>query len=315
MGKVITEQILRDELRARQPEYYEVPEGKIVSPAAREYLLQRKIKIILPENPNRRYPARRGEVFAENFKNKEVSPAKHDVVATPLVQPPLVTPQASVQGAPIMQSQPSACVPPTTPSVSPTIESKPKPACAPGRYIDYETGAFYAEKPEHMTQLHGNYLVGKDSPRILFRGKLDSMQGYLVFAQTLIQEAGGSQKLLDDMDNVLHILRELMRCDVMDEQMAECPIIGLSHAEIRDRSHHPLKYFDVQYMVLPEYKHGKIFAILNMLRAQVREVEVAATTAYKIGQQYHHNDIIQTLNRLSSVFHIMMCKYLSGQYN
>ena len=44
--KVITEAILRDELRASKPETYVIPEGQILSPAAREYLQQLKIKII-----------------------------------------------------------------------------------------------------------------------------------------------------------------------------------------------------------------------------------------------------------------------------
>ena len=43
--KVITEAILRSELRASTPECYKVPEGKILSPAAREYLQQCKIRI------------------------------------------------------------------------------------------------------------------------------------------------------------------------------------------------------------------------------------------------------------------------------
>ena len=44
--KVITEAILRDELRASVPETYTVPEGKILSPAAREFLQQNKVKIL-----------------------------------------------------------------------------------------------------------------------------------------------------------------------------------------------------------------------------------------------------------------------------
>ena len=47
--KVITEAFLRDELRMETPEVYIVPDGKILSPAAREYLMQRKIKIKLPK--------------------------------------------------------------------------------------------------------------------------------------------------------------------------------------------------------------------------------------------------------------------------
>ena len=43
--KVITEAMLRDTLRCEQPEKYVIPEGMLLSPAAREYLQQRKIKI------------------------------------------------------------------------------------------------------------------------------------------------------------------------------------------------------------------------------------------------------------------------------
>ena len=48
--KVITEAILRDELRASVPETYTVPEGKILSPAAREFLQQNKVKILDEDN-------------------------------------------------------------------------------------------------------------------------------------------------------------------------------------------------------------------------------------------------------------------------
>ena len=42
--KAITEDILRYELRNSQPEVYIIPEGKILTPAAREYLQMRKIR-------------------------------------------------------------------------------------------------------------------------------------------------------------------------------------------------------------------------------------------------------------------------------
>ena len=35
------------------------------------------------------------------------------------------------------------------------------------------TGGFLTEKPEHMTHLNGDFLVVKDHPRIIFRGKLE----------------------------------------------------------------------------------------------------------------------------------------------
>ena len=239
--KAITEDFLRVELRNTQPEVYYIPEGKILTPAAREYLQQRKIKVAAGGQPAEPAPA-----------------------AAPAAQP-----------------------------VVPTV------MCAP--------------KPEHMTQLFGNVLVAKDHPRIHFRGKLDSLQALVVLDQVQIAE-GGCQKLVDDLGNILGVLREMMRCDVLDEAFKNETIIGLTHAELRERSHNPQKFFGVQYMQLPDYTMGRDYALLNQLRAAVRETEVAATEAFRVGNKYTRKDIIEELNRLSSAIHIMMCMYLAGQY-
>lgn len=261
--KAITEECLRLELRNTQPDVYFVPEGKLLTPAAREYLQQRKIKI-----------------------GKEGKPGTEDeprIVATEV--PPM--PQVVIPNA---------------------TAATPKP-----KFVDYETGALFMEKPEHMTHLYGNVLVVKNHPRILFRGKLDSLQAEIVWAQVLIAECG-NQKLLDDLANILGILREMMRCDVLDEEFKNEAIIGLTHAELREQSHNPQKFFGVKAMVLPDYTMGKEFALLNQIRTAIRETEVAASNAFREGKRYTRDDIIEELNRLSSALHIMMCKYLAGQY-
>ena len=66
----------------------------------------------------------------------------------------------------------------------------------------------------------------------------------------------------------------MMRCDVLDEAFKNETIIGLTHAELRERSHNPQKFFGVQYMQLPDYTMGRDYALLNQLRAAVRETEV-----------------------------------------
>ena len=261
--KVITEAILRDELRASKPETYVIPEGQILSPAAREYLQQLKIKII-------------------KEKDKPLPKEKVEITAT------------EVPGIPE-----SAVVTPAPP--------KPK-------YVDDATGAFYYEKPEHMTQLYGNVLVNKDNPRIYFRGKLDSLQAQVVFAQAMMASLGENQKIIDDLNDVLRSLREMMRCDVLDEAFHNETIIGLTHEELRAHSHNPMKYYKIKAMVLPDYSMGVEYALLNQIRTAIRETEVAAAGAYKEGNQYTHGDIIEELNRLSSALHIMMCKYLAGDY-
>ena len=187
--------------------------------------------------------------------------------------------------------------------------------CTPEK-AKYRTlfGAGLQEKPEHMTHLVGNVLVVKDHPRILFRGKLDSLQSAVVLAQVDIHERGGSQALIDDLGDILKILREMMRCDVLDEPFQMDTIIGLTHAELREQSHDPQRFFGVKAMVLPDYTMGRDFALLNQLRTDVRETEVAAASAFHTGAKYTRGDIIEELNRMSSAVHILMCRYLAGQY-
>lgn len=258
--KAITESALRLELRNSQPDVYYVPQGCVLTPAAREYLQQRKIKF-----------AKEGEAQAAEVPR---------IVATEV--PPM--PQVVVE------------------------QTAPKP-----KFVDYETGAFYMTKPEHMTHLVGNQLVPKNHPRILFRGKLDSLQALVVLDQVLIDEHG-NEKLVADLDDILGILREIMRCDVLDEELVNESVIGLSHAELRERSHDPMKFFHIKQMVLPDRTMGKDYALLNQLRTAIRETEVAAAEAFRSGSHYTRGDIIEALNRLSSAVHIMMCMYLAGMY-
>ncbi|QIB70439.1 ATP-binding protein [Aminipila butyrica] len=258
--KVITETSLRDELRSHTPEYYCVPEGVLLSPAGREYLQQRKIKIVkeppVPSEPE-----------------KKVGPAVQETAANP-----------------------------------PAEDWTPK-------YIDYETGAFYVKKPEHMCQLSGNLLVAKCHPRILFRGKLDSIQSQIILDQARMVDLGASLKVVEDLNSVLLAMQNIMRCDVLDQELEAGLVLGLTSKELHDRSHDPMKFFGIKQMIMPNYTMGTAYALLNQLRAAIREVEVAAVTAYYQNGKCIRSDIVQELNRLSSALHVMMCKWLAGQYS
>ena len=292
--KAITEDFLRYELRSSQPEVYVIPEGKILTPAAREYLQQRKIRVEkaggYTYTHQLKAPVQKAEQPEEKEAQKQPEPKKTEsksrphVVATEVPQPEEVE--------------------------IPVQLTVPKP-----KYVDYETNAFYYEKPEHMTQLFGNKLVCKDHPRILFRGKLDALQADVVLAQAMIQAAGGSQSLIEDLADVLKDLREMMKCEVLDEKMDVETIIGLTHEELRAQSHNPMKYYKIKQMVLPDYTMGTEYAWLNRLRTAIRETEVAACQAFHSGKTYIRTDIIEELNRLSSALHIMMCRHLAGWYS
>lgn len=275
--KVITEAALRNELGLSRPESYTIPEGKILSPAAKEFLQQRKVRIL-----------KEGEELEE--PEKPVQSGRSAKAGTSAGK------TAEYQATDV----------PPMPEVK-VEEKKPK-------FIDYETGAYYYEKPEHMTHLVGNVLVVKNHPRIYFRGKLDSLQALIVLNQSIFVEEGGQEKLVEDLQDVVNSLREMMRCDVLDEPFEREMIIGLTHAELREHSHNPMKFYNIKQMVLPDYTLGKTYALLNQIRTAVRETEVAAATAFHDGKKYTRTDIIEELNRMSSAIHIIMCKYLAGEY-
>lgn len=249
---MITEVVLREELRNSRPEVYYIPDGKILSPAGREYLQQLKIKISRGEEP---------EALSEQ-----------------------ASPSLGVQADDI------------------------------DKFIDYDSGAYFAEKPEHMTHLYENVLVNKNHPRILFRGKLDSLQALVVMTQCQILEGGGSEELVKNLQEILGALRKMMRCDVLGEPFNIERILGLTHAELRERSHDPMKFYNIKQMILPHYSMGKVYALLNQMRTDVRETELAAVDAFKEGAKQTRNDIIEELNRLSSAVHILMCMHLSGEF-
>ncbi|MGO5160687.1 MULTISPECIES: ATP-binding protein [unclassified Bilifractor] len=271
--KAITEELLRYELRNSEPDVYIVPDGAILTPAAKEYLQQKKIKYQMKSNfHDQVHPGQGGQKKTEST------------------------------GAPAPQEQ-----------RAPAAEKTETVAVLRPKYTEHETGAFFYEKPEHMTQLYGNELVNKDDPRIVFRGKLDSVQSLIVLAQAVIYE-NGCQSLVDDLNDILRHLRELMRCDVLGEDVPEMTTIGLTHAELRERSHDPMKFYKIKQMLLPDYSMGINYAYLNRIRTQIRETELSACTAFREGRKYKRGDIIEELNRLSSALHIMMCKYLAGDY-
>ncbi len=179
----------------------------------------------------------------------------------------------------------------------------------------YETifGARLNEKPEHMTHLRGNLLVFKDHPRIAFRGAIDSLEAEIVMTQ-IFAEKQHLPQMIKDLEEIIKFIRRLLRNEVCGEPIGEFTLQNLDAKELREHSHHPSKYYGISHF-LPNYKQGEMVAYLNKLRTLTRETELIAYKAFKDEYgQVSREDIIKSLNRLSSLFWIMMFKYLAGKY-
>lgn len=182
----------------------------------------------------------------------------------------------------------------------------------PARYLALG-GGYYDKKPEHMTALHGNVLVNKDHPRIAFRGKIDSLQASITWTQLAFQRLGLT-KGVAALGEVLRYVQDILRCEVLDQPLEEMRLFGLSEAELQSRSHTPKKYYGLPHFAA-SVSDGEAVILLNLLRTAVREAELIAYSAFrqKDGTP-EREDIIRALNRLSSVFYVMMFEAKTGGY-
>lgn len=170
-------------------------------------------------------------------------------------------------------------------------------------------------KPEHMTHLDGKTLVTKTHPIISFRGAVDSMEAEIILAQATIKSKG-LLPLVKELEEVRGFVHNLIRCEITGEKAKIETLCGMSDDEIHNASHHPGQYFGVKHFV-PSIDQGEICGSLNKLRTTARTLELTGYEAFynEVSNALTRPDIIHVLNRLSSLFHMLMCKVLSGAYS
>ncbi len=194
--------------------------------------------------------------------------------------------------------------------------NQPKSKKADTDYDEFRTvfGVKLDHKPEHMTHLRGNLLVFKDHKRIILRGAIDRLESEIILAQ-IVSERLNKPKLTKELEEIIRFIRKLLRCEVSEEPVGEIRLAGLSEHEIHEQSYHPSQYFGIKHF-LPTYQHGEMVAYLNKLRTLARKTEIIAFKAFKAEDgTVTREDIIQAFNRLSSMFWVMMFKYLTGKYD
>ena len=161
-------------------------------------------------------------------------------------------------------------------------------------------GAVFREKPEHMTHLRGDVLVPKTHPRIRFRGELDALEAELLLCQL------NCPMWQKDLGEILTLARNLIRCDVMEEPVAEGKLCGLTEKELRERSHRPQDFYG-QAHFMPEVSDGPVVLHLNRCRTVARRAELAAAKAFTDENgNCTRVDILRALNRMSSMIYILM---------
>ena len=157
------------------------------------------------------------------------------------------------------------------------------------------TGGFAEEKPEHMTHLNGDILVFKTHPRIRFRGMIDLLEAELLLCG-------------QETEEILILARKLIRCDVMDEPVGEFTLYGLTADQQRHHSHFPQDHYGIPHF-MPDFSDSPQVLRLNRCRSICRQAELAAADAFSDRDgNLIRGDIVQALNRMSSMLYILMIR-------
>lgn len=181
------------------------------------------------------------------------------------------------------------------------IEILPAQSARPERF-PLLGGGYCEEKPEHMTHLDGVTLAPKTHPRIVFRGKMDTLEANLILCRLLVPRFDGELK------DILGHVRLLLRCEVLGEPVPEQKICGLTEQELRQRSHFPQDYYNQPHF-MPESEDGREIALLNLARCAAREAELAAAAAFTDAYgQVSRADLLRACNRLSSAIYLLMIR-------
>ena len=151
------------------------------------------------------------------------------------------------------------------------IEILPAEKAKPERYR-LLSGGFLEEKPEHMTHLYGDVLVGKTHPRIAFRGMVDTLEAEILLCQAQFPQ------LREPLEEILTLARKMIRCDVLNEALPPAPLGGLDEKALRAHSHRPQEFYGQPHF-MPSASDGQGVLQLNRLRTLVRQTERSAAAA------------------------------------
>ena len=218
--RYITERELRDQFASGVPEQYTVPAGCMLTPAARQYLLDLKLY---------RHPA-------------------------------------------------------------------------PPRAVAMPAQRAMGQKPEHMTNLNAREMVCKNHPRILFRGKLDTLE-----SEIIVLQASTRRENRASLQDALDLVRAVLAAEVKETPLMTWTLGGMTPDEVHRCSHHP-EEFGFSGHILPAAEHGLYAAQLNRLRTLTRETELAAMQAFWDGARVTREDLLLALNRLSSYFYVLQLR-------
>ncbi|MDR1787851.1 MAG: hypothetical protein LBR16_05305 [Treponema sp.] len=159
-------------------------------------------------------------------------------------------------------------------------------------------------KRDFLTALGNGAFVSKAHPRIALRGALDLLAAEFLEAEALCRGQGGEAGhfFADSLSEAGRLLMAILGAELSEKPLAPFTLFGLAPEAIRAEIHHPEKTFGAAHAP-PGADAGPVALRLNLLRARVRQTELAALPTGRA-------DIASALNTLSSALYWLYRKAL-----
>jgi ethanolamine utilization cobalamin adenosyltransferase len=152
-----------------------------------------------------------------------------------------------------------------------------------------------------LTHLDAASMVAKTHPRIEARGRLDSLMAAAVLVQTQFDPKGKLPAMLKDcLAEVKEWIFQSLAAEISGSILPPQGMGGMDMDVLRTVSRNPRQYLHTDHLT-PDDALGANIALLNWLRTQVREAELAAARAALC-----RTDIQESLNRLSGAVYVLM---------
>ena len=167
-------------------------------------------------------------------------------------------------------------------------------------------------KPEHMTQLDASYFSPKNTPRIRFRGKMDTLQALflLVLARAKADNLPG---LAERLTTLAASTREITSAEYNHRPVAPLVLDGLSDEDMHKATHNPEATIGVPHVV-PGPDDPEMLHWLNLLRCQVREAELTGLDAFApLGGELSEPELVRAVNRLSNAVYYLALLFVAGK--
>ncbi|WP_162616416.1 hypothetical protein [Xylanimonas allomyrinae] len=173
-----------------------------------------------------------------------------------------------------------------------------------------QCGSTVDTKPSRLTQLNRNHYVPKTHPRIVLRGRLDSLGAHLL-AVAGDAVAAGHDGAGADLATLAAYCRELLSAEYNERPAAGLVLDGRDAEQIRAATHDPVGTLGVAHVTLTE-RSAPVQHRVNACRTHAREVEIVAAGVFPSPHHPYGASVCEGLNRLSSACYLVQLLLARG---